>query len=718
MTGKPSPVALPRLLLAAGLVFFLFASASSAAGSGGAEWMEILPYSSWESKVVVLSTDGPAEAGTSEQGAALVCIGGKDVAITCEERFLRLGEPIELPQPEPGTAVSGRVLVNGEAASGVRVALVPAGLTARRPLRLPLGLEDGKIERELVTDARGRFLTPPLAASTYRLELIPPGGRVELLEPFFVPRPEDLLSEDRQAPPSLPLLELGDLEVTPGLAVEISVIDDSGAPVGGAVVAASQTKQPGRVAMMFNARTDVEGYAILRGFEPGPVRTTCAKQGFSRLEQKFDFPPTWVECVLQPLARLTGEVLSDAEGLADVTVSLAGRDRWARTDSSVRFQLPELDAGAYHLVVAAPGFQVVERSDTLAPGELRAEIIELEPAPPRWGRVVDAATGEPVAGARVVSVAPRGAVACSSNSEGELFFAAASNRQMMLEVSARGYPSRRVELGPEDGTGDEPWVVELETGGWISVTVWSAAADGPCVGCDVVIQKVAAAGVPPLPTVGVRTGEAGLATSEDLPPGHYRIILEEVWSLGSSVHVRSGDNLKLADVRPGAVTEVVFGEPRQTVEIRFRPPPTAGWRLTCAGTAGEETYDAQADGSFKVRRHPGEALALRLVGNGVSVSQGVLAAETGDLVQIDLPRTSVAGRLTEDMPALSGLKFRPLTQNGSGAWVMPAPGGRFEVSFLPAGGYRIMLGDQELAELNLVAGEALDLGEVSAQEDP
>ncbi len=607
--------------------------------------------------------------------------------------------------------------MDGEPAAGVQVSLAVAGLAARRPLLLPLGFEDGKILRQLITDAAGRFSTPPLADSTYRLELAPPNSRIELLEPFVVPPPQDLDSEGSpQDPPensTPPLLDLGDLEMTPGLAVEILMTDESGDPVAGAVASASQGP-PTRV-MMFQSRSDAEGRAILSGFaSTGPVQVTCVKPGFSRLVTKFEDPPTWVECVLRPLAQLTGEVLSDGEGLAGVTVSLPGRDRQATTDSEGRFRMGELDAGSYRLEVAAPGFQVVERSGTVAPGEQRAEVVELEPAPGRWGLVVDAATGEPVAGASLVSIAPPGAVACSSDRDGELFFAAASNRRLILEVTANGYPSRRVELKPEDGTGDEPWLVELETGGRIAAMVWSSAADGPCAGCDLFILKELAAGEPPPPSMSLRTGVDGMATSEDLPAGRYKVYLEEVSSLGSSVHVRSGHNIKPAEVRAGKVTEVVFGEPRETVEIRFRPSPAPGWRLRCAGRESEDVYDPRADGSFEVRRRPGETLALRLASEGVSVSQGHLAADAGDLVHLELPRTSVAGRLTvaTEGETLPDLHVRPLVDSGSGAWVRPAPGGQFEVSYLPAGFYRITFGEGQLATFNLAEGAALDLGEV------
>ena len=710
---------LPKDLPAAALlVLLLDVTTASATGSHGAEWMEILPFSSWHSRAVTLQNNVPAEVAPSEKGAALVCSGAHNLAITCEERYLRPGEPIEPPRPRPGVAVRGRVLVDGEAASGVRVALVPAALTARRPLRLPLSIENGNVKRELVTDIRGRFSTPPLATSTYRIELIPPGGRIELLEPFFLPPLEDLLrEEDHKSSSSLPPhLDLGDFEVSQGLAVQISVIDDSGAPVGGAVVSASQGRPPARVTM-FESNTDAEGRTALHGFEPSdPIETTCAKPGFSRLEKRFDFPPTWVECVLQPVANLVGEVLSDGQGLANATVSLPNRDRWARTDSSGRFQLMELDAGAFHLVIAAPGFEIAEQHDTLAPGERRTEIVELEPSPRRWGQAVDAVTGKPVADARLASMTPRGAVDSRSNHEGEFFFEAASDRTILLEVSARNYPPRRVELGPEDGTGDEPWVVELEKGGRVDVVVWNPSSDGPCVGCDLVIAKVATAGAPAQLHVSLRTGADGLATSEELATGRYRVILEEVQSMGSAVHVRSGNNVRFADVRPGEVTEVVFGEPRQEVEIRFRPLPSPGWRLRCEGTEGEEVYDAQVDGSYKVRRRPREALNLRLEGNGISVSQGILAANAEDLVYFDLPRTSVSGHLShrESAAGPQGLRIRPLIQNGSGAWVMPTLG-RFEVRFLPPGSYRITSGGQELAQFHLERGQALDLGKIDQE---
>ncbi len=697
------------------------ASAGFAVEGETAGWMEIMPYASWNGSLLVQPANGPAKVDLPQEGSGLICMGGGELAIRCEERFLHPGEPVELLDREPGTAVSGRVLVNGETASDVRVALVLAGVTARRPLRLPLSLEDGKLKRELVTDAAGRFSTPPLAADTYRLELVPIGGRVELTDPFVVPAPEPpSLEAPAKNPPPLPKLDLGDLDLTLGIAVEISVINESHEPVDGAIVSASQGKPPSQV-VMFSTRSDAEGHAVLRGFQPnGPIQASCANPGYSRFETRYDTPPTWIECVLRPHARLTGEIFSEAEGIADVTVSLPDRGKWAETDETGSFQLTGLDAGKYRLVVAAPGFQTVERRGSLVAGKTLAEVIDLEPAPLRWGLVVDATTGEPVAGAHLVAIAPQGAVATTSNSAGELFFEAASNRSLLLEVKALGYPAHRVELEPTAGTEDEPWRVELGRGGRLNVTVWSSANGEPCVGCDLAILKDFAIGEPPPPAISLKTGVDGLVTSEELPVGRYRVHLEEVQSLGSAIQVRSGHNVKLADIRPGAVTDVVFGEPRQTLEVRFHPPPAPGWRLRCTGKLGDELYDLRADGSFEVQRQPDEALSLRLVNDGVSVSQGVLPASAPNPIQLDLPRTLVTGRLidTEDLQTHFGLNVIPVTHSGSGAWVQPTADGRFEISFLPAGAYHLAVGDQRLGTFDLTVSESKDLGEVSAFEQP
>lgn len=427
-------------------------------------WIEILPFSSWSSRVVMLSSEDPLAVQHDEEGAALVCTGGSGLAVTCKERYLHPEEQLEVPETQPGVRVTGRVLVNEEPASGTRISVAIAGLAARRPLLLPLRVEDGEVLRELKTDAQGRFSTPPLAAATYRLELAPPGGRIELLEPFLVPPPEDLVDEKNASKSaSLPVLDLGDLRATPGLTVEVYVIDEEATPLAGAVVAASQGKPPGRV-HMFQSRTDAEGKAHLHGFAPtGPIQASCSSPGFSRREIELEAPPSWIECVLQPLAWLTGEVLSGGDLLAGVTVTLEGRDGQTTTDEEGRFQFRDLDAGEYRLVAAMPGYEMAEHSGVLSPGEKGSEIIELEPAPLRWGRVIDAASGEPVVGARVASIAPAGAVAGTSDSEGMIHFRAPSRQRMMLEVTARGYPPHRRELGPEDGTEDEPWLVELES---------------------------------------------------------------------------------------------------------------------------------------------------------------------------------------------------------------------------------------------------------------
>ena len=150
------------------------------------------------------------------------------------------------------------------------------------------------------------------------------------------------------------------------------------------------------------------------------------------------------------------------------------------------FELGELATGDYELTAAAPGFQVEERTFSVDFGDrLDLGAILLLFAPEIAGVVIDAATGEPIAGVDIRAVTPPGAVDAFSDVDGEFRFAAGSEN-LELEFSTFDYAPRRLTLTPGQIDSGQPLVVELVAAGWILAVV--EEADGsPCRGCRVVI---------------------------------------------------------------------------------------------------------------------------------------------------------------------------------------------------------------------------------------
>lgn len=289
---------------------------------------------------------------------------------------------IDLPM-RSAPMVRGRVVdAEGKPVARARVQIVIAN---RAVLDFAL---DPNVTR---TTPEGRFAFPvPEWESTEQvaLEVTP------LLQSTVRSKPFTLGNADHDIDITLPKMET----------VRIRVLDRAGKPVPGARVA--------YVTSQDSAAPELLLYAV----EYGPTAATADANGevvAQLARESYDFAatakgfqtatvtksitkPATVDVTLERAAVLRGRVHRGDVGVASVHVQVMNeraRRASASTDADGRFELLGLSPGEYRVVVFKQE-ELIDRTVTVeAPGEID---IALPPAGTLRGRVVDAATGDPI----------------------------------------------------------------------------------------------------------------------------------------------------------------------------------------------------------------------------------------------------------------------------------------------------------------------------------
>ncbi|MCB9916682.1 MAG: carboxypeptidase regulatory-like domain-containing protein [Planctomycetes bacterium] len=316
-----------------------------------------------------------------------------------------------------GGAIVGRVLGPGATpVAGTELRLRPAG-----------GNELDRLEawRELLPAPRvrpdGRFAVERLPAGSYRLQAWAPGlQRVAPETPTIVREGE--------------VTDVGELVLARGYRLAGVVLDPLGAPREGATVRVRDAPSAGRgLSVRAVLRTDALGRFELDHLPDRPLRVEVDAAGCLSWAKEPVVVTTGAELRVQlvaglalsgrvidavsgaPLTRYTSSVREVNPDLEDLeTPPVAPPDGLAPPRDHVRGEFVErgLDVGRYVVEAYAPGY-VFARSPVV---ELRADApaapLELRLVRGRTvaGHVVDAATGAPLAAARVeLRVPPRAA---------------------------------------------------------------------------------------------------------------------------------------------------------------------------------------------------------------------------------------------------------------------------------------------------------------------
>ncbi len=651
-------------------------------------WVEVTPVSPGVRGRVLEVQDGAGSVALQEgpAGPAMLCVGGDGHATVCERVFLEAGKPVTLAGPVSGVLVTGRIRIGRAPAAGARLGFLPDPLPLRRPFGMPLFRKDGRLVKRVTTDGAGGY-SVLLAPGQYRLDITTEGGRTEQSEAFLVPDPRSLVPPGKVASKGPPVYDRGDLVLEDGLRVEVDVTDSAGAPLEGVTVGAVQDGEEGRL-IEFQTLSDATGHAVLSRIDGSkPVSIVCQAAGRSRFVRRFENVPGSVLCPLARTPSLQGKVLdTEDRPLAGALVALRADERSSTTDKEGSFLFEELSPGAHTLTIAMPGFQPATREVTLEPEERRAlPVVRLEPGDLLTGKVVDGVRDEPVAGVTVTVIDPPGAGSAATDENG--VFQLTTGGPVTLEVAASSYPSVFVQADPPLQEG-EPLLIEVFPGGRIQVHVWDEEADAPCTGCPLNIT------LPGGRSWGLETGGTGEATSPLLAPGQYQVGLERIRSLGSAVHVQSGDETRWAEVRPDRTARVDFGAKTLPLEVVFSPPVPAGWALKVDSPSRRLLLQSGSDGSFQARRKRGEDLALALQSlSGVQVRQTeVPGASEETVLRLPLADTQVTGTLLKEGQPLAGELFVTGLDGAVAAQARTDDRGAFLIPFLAPGRYHLTLG--------------------------
>lgn len=683
----------------------------SAAAASSIHWLEVTPLDRKDQPQVLLDVDVEAPLELAA-GRWMLCVGGETVAVRCSFRLSEGGLETP-PEPGPGTELVGTVVVGGRAAPEVRISVLPASLASRRPFALPLTWdpESEALVRDVATDLEGNFRIPPLAPGDYRLEVVPNGGRVQTVGPFSVPAPETVLARGQDPTVVQAVWDLGELTFDSGMAVEVLVTDMAGAPLSSAKVGARQGKPPD--VDFFETVADEEGKAVLSGLDPtAPVHIVCVAEGYVRMAGTFEVPPSSTHCSMEQLAGAYGRVVDgDEESVSGAVVTLVGKGRSVRTDADGAFTLDQLASGTYEIEVSAPGFRLETIELSLTAGEsLDLGPIVVYPGELLLGEVVEASSGDPLAGAEVRVVEPPGGAHTLTDAEGLFELQADPDRPPAVRVEVAGYPRHRQQISAAAFENGERVRFEIRPGGRIEVRAWSREGDAPCSGCEFQVTGL-----------GERwpklvTGSEGRAVSDPLPEGRYSVSRVAVRSSGSVVLVSGGQNVRWADVTPGETTRVEFGEPTLPLQVHFHPAPPSDWSLSARGADWNRKAETLAPGVFQLQRPPGESLDLILRGpEGETLHAATLPAEFDrDSFETDLPAGRVRGRLMHaDAPA-QGVDVAVLDarQGTRQATARSKKDGSFALLFLPAGTYHLMAEDHVLRTFSVTAGSDVVFEEI------
>ena len=420
-----------------------------------------------------------------------------------EETEVEMGEQfLELTYPD-GHEVSGNVV--GE--SGRPAAAVALELGAEGRHGSPL--------YRTRSDAGGAFRLASVATGEYQLKAVLPGSVLK------TPRILRVAGEDLEG--LRVVLERGAL-----VTGTVEGLDfDELTRLRVRVEDAQSHGIPGEV--------DYTGVYEVRDVPPGHwvVRADLGG-GRRQVQERFEVPPGGAE-IRRDLSFaerfvLSGSVLLDGEPLAAARVSLDGRDlaveREVATDPHGRFRIEDLEPATYNLGVAHSRELVVHNRDVELNGN-QDVVIDLVPARVS-GRVVDAGSGQGVAGAqvRLVRLSQTGeetnALTAASDAEGGFDIPRAPPGKYRVSVHHDGYAADTWQLELADGAQHRDLELEVRAtpGGELRVFLASGgvprSVDVTVVGADGVASLRQSRGV----------DADGRVTLHTIPEGSFQVYVQ------------------------------------------------------------------------------------------------------------------------------------------------------------------------------------------------
>lgn len=193
------------------------------------------------------------------------------------------------------------------------------------------------------------------------------------------------------------------LDTPPQRILDVDVVDEAGAPVGGASLEVS-----GGDPFPVGARSDDAGRVLVTRLTEGPYVVAVSHPGYDAVELRHPSDEKPLRVVLKKLGALRVAVLGPDGAPTAATVEITSAMLWpsrrADTDTGGKVRIGGLSAGSYALrAVAGTLTSTTELAVTLAQGQEREVTLRLAPGLSVMVRVLDGETEPPtpLAGARV-----------------------------------------------------------------------------------------------------------------------------------------------------------------------------------------------------------------------------------------------------------------------------------------------------------------------------
>ncbi len=264
-------------------------------------------------------------------------------------------------------------------------------------------------------------------------------------------------------------------------------------------------------------------------------------------------------------------------GLAGATVRLmnGGQEvQSVQTGNGGTYQFADVSSGGYTVAASASGYQSAETSVSLQPGEVLTGVdLSLQPqAQPASlaGIVLDAATGQPIAGA-TVQLQQNGNVQheTTTAADGKFSLTAIPPGSYTLSAFASGYESHSEALSLADGEqvqNKEIRLAPVANGATLSGVVKDAGSGQPVAGARVQLRR---AGQVAYETT---SGSDGRYEFRDVAPGDYALMAQKAgyaeWS--RQITLSAGQNITGRDILLTADPTVDETPPQAPRNLRAR----------------------------------------------------------------------------------------------------------------------------------------------------
>ncbi|HCJ09660.1 MAG TPA: hypothetical protein DHW14_00640 [Clostridiales bacterium] len=563
-------------------------------------------------------------------------------------------------EPQPG-AVSGTVR-----AAGTGRPL--AGATVR-------AVHEGVLAAEGVTDAAGRYLLEGLAAGWYLVTASHEHHQSSSVGAAVRPGQTTTVDFSLQPDPATIQGTVTEMDGGPILGATVSLHDSAGLLVGQTV-------------------TGADGTYRFQGVAPGTYLVTVRAAGFS-VQAKGAFPDAGEEVTVDfsltaLRGRLCGRVTDAATGLpvADVLVTAvdptgvaAGR---AVTGPDGRYLIEDLAPESYVVTFTEPAYQNLTLGAVVRPGQTVMLDAALAPQPASVsGTVTSAATGRPLAGARVVVMDQAGIHVTTVLTDGagryEVEGLAAGSYTLLFQAADFRSERTGVSLDPGDAVVVDQ-ALEPDPGA-LRGTVTDAVTGEPLAGAAAVLRT--AAGVP----VGsALTDDRGVFLLPGLAPSpNYKLTVtrSDYASEALSVAVTAGQTTEVAvalEPQPGRVTGTVTraatGRPLPGVEVLAFTSGGVPAGRSVTGPDGRYLVEGLAPGSYELSYNLG-GFAERTVGVVLEPAQEAVVDVT-----LTADPGNISGLVTDASTGrpLEGVEVKVYDSGDVlEATVLTDPAGRYEI---------------------------------------